>query len=360
MSDSLPLPPKGRGAGTQPPNRFAQFHAEPDLEQLQSDDELLQELRRPATEFLEDDAKSIVSENDSPDIHFRYSLNPYRGCEHGCSYCYARPFHEYLGFSAGLDFETKILVKRQAPLLLRRWLARPGYRPEWISFSGATDCYQPAERKFQLTRGCLQVACDAGQPVGVITKNALVARDLDILAEMAKRRTVHAVISVTTLDAELARTMEPRTSTPNARLRAMQTLAEAGVPTAVIVAPIIPGLTDSEIPMILEAAKAHGASAAYCQLLRLPLTVLPVFREWLARTQPDRKERIEARIQSTRGGKWNESEFGKRGKGEGLWAEQIRTTFRVFAKKHGLDGRLPEFNAGDFRPPTLDGQGRLF
>jgi DNA repair photolyase len=275
--------------------------------------------------------------------------------------CYARPTHEYFGFNAGLDFETKIVVKENAPDLFRDFLNHPGWQPERITLSGVTDCYQPAERRFRLTRGCLEVAAEARQPMSIITKNALVVRDLDLLVELAGRRLVHVALSVTTLDAELARKMEPRTSTPAARLRAITALAGAGVPVYVLVAPIIAGLNDSEIPAILEAAKAAGAHSAGYQLLRLPLTVAPIFHEWLQREQPDSLQRIEGRIRSTRDGKLNESAFGLRMRGTGAIADQIRNLFRLFARRHGLDGRMPEYDCSQFRPPrSSSGQKWLF
>ena len=248
--------PKGRGSHVNPPNRFGLPLYEPDLD---GDAEALERLRRPATEFLPDRSRSVVTENHSPDIPFRYSLNPYRGCEHGCSYCFARPTHEYLGYSAGLDFETKIIVKEDAPELFRDFLARDRWRPEPITLSGVTDCYQPAEQRFRLTRRCLEVAVEARQPLNLITKNALILRDLDLIRDLAADNLVRVFLSVTTLDAALARSMEPRTSTPEARLRAVRTLAEAGVPVMVLIAPVIPGLNDSEMPAILAAAKEAGA-----------------------------------------------------------------------------------------------------
>jgi DNA repair photolyase len=278
-----------------------------------------------------------------------------------CSYCFARPTHEYLGFNAGLDFETKIVVKENAPELFRDFLNRPGWQPEPIALSGVTDCYQPAERQFRLTRGILEVAAEARQPMTVITKNALVLRDLDLLVELAAHRVVHISVSVTTLDAALARSLEPRTSTPAARLRAIGALAAAGVPVRVLVAPIIPGLNDNEIPAILQAAKEAGAHAAGYQLLRLPLTVAPVFREWLQREQPDRVQRIEGRIRATRDGKLNDSTFGDRMRGSGSIAETIRNLFRLFARRFGLDGGLPDYDCSRFRPPrSRSGQGWLF
>jgi DNA repair photolyase len=353
--------PKGRGSHINPANRFDAVHVEDDWEHFDGDADFLADANGPAVEYLPDASQTIVAENHSPDIPFRFSVNPYRGCAHGCSYCYARPTHEYLGLNAGLDFETKILVKHAAPALLRAFLARPSWQPEPITFSGVTDCYQPAEREFRLTRQCLEVAWEARQPIGIITKNALVARDLDILGPMAAARLVHVYLSVTTLDAELGRTMEPRTSTPAARLRAVRALTAAGVPTGVMAAPVIPGLNDSEIPSILAAAAEAGARSAGYVMLRLPLTVKPVFLEWLQRTRPDSRERIENAIRSVREGKLNSAEFGERLCGTGLLAEQIEQVFRTFKKKHGLDGKLPAYDCGQFRsPPSVSGQLRLF
>ncbi len=349
---------RGRGTGLQTPNRFEQLYVEDDFEHFGPDEELPDSI---STQYLPDASQSIVSENNSPDISFRYSVNPYRGCAHGCAYCYARPSHEYLGMSAGLDFETKIMVKHDAPQLFRRWLSRKGYQPEQVVFSGVTDCYQLAERHFGLTRGCLQVACEARQPIGIITKNAMVTRDLDVLAEMAAHKTISVMISITTLDKQLAHTMEPRTSPPAGRLKAIAALKAAGVPVGVLVAPIIPGLNDSEMPAILEAAAEAGAVTASYTLLRLPLNVEPIFVEWLHRTQPSHAERVMSRIQSTRGGAMSNSQFGQRMRGEGAIAEQIKQTFKVFAKKYGLDRKLPKPNVNDFRRPDAAGeQGWLF
>jgi DNA repair photolyase len=348
--------PKGRGSHIDPPNRFIPTHREPDPEAF--DDEPAPD---PRTEYILEHSRSIVSENDSPDVPFRYSINPYRGCEHGCSYCYARPTHEYLGYNAGLDFETKIVVKENAAELFCDFLARDTWRPEPITLSGVTDCYQPCERRFRLTRACLEVAAEARQPMSIITKNALVLRDLDLLRDMAANRLAHVALSVTTLNADLARSMEPRTSTPAARLRAVQVLAEAGVPVRVAVAPIIPGLNDSEIPAILEATARAGAQTASWILLRLPLTVAPVFREWLVREKPERVGRVEGRIREARGGKLNDTDFGKRMRGTGEMVEKIGDLFRLFAKKFGLDGEMPPYDCDSFRPPLpRSGQLRLF
>jgi DNA repair photolyase len=352
---------KGRGSQIEPPNRFGGTHHEIDFEHLEHDEDYLEALRHRPTEYLPDRSKSIVSENDSPDVGFRYSINPYRGCSHGCSYCYARPTHEYLGFNAGLDFETKVMVKEDAPDLFRAFLARETWAAHPIAMSGVTDCYQPAEREYRLTRGCLEVAAESRQPMTIITKNALVLRDLDLLREMARGRLIHVYLSVTTLDAELARSMEPRTSTPAARLGAVRALAGAGIPVGVLVAPVIPGLTDSEVPAILAASKEAGASSAGYTLLRLPLAVAPVFVEWLERTRPSRSERVLGRVRDARGGKLNVSEFGTRMSGTGEMAKQIAALFRIGARKHGLDGGLPELDSSRFRPPLpRSGQLRLF
>lgn len=353
--------PKGRGAVINPPNRFQTIRSEADLQQLEHDDEYFSAAENPATEYLPDSSQTIVTSNHSPDVPFRYSVNPYRGCAHGCAYCYARPYHEYLGFSAGLDFETKILVKHEAPRLFREFLARPKWQPELVAFSGVTDCYQPAERKFRLTRGCLEVALEARQPVGIITKNALVCRDLDILRELAARRLVEVSLSITTLNAELARTLEPRTSTPAARLRAIGALSAAGVPVRVMTAPIIPGLNDSEIPAVLAAAAEAGARGAGYVLLRLPSSVRGVFESWLQRHVPSKKARIEALIRQTRGGEMNDPRFRSRMRGEGPYAAQIGRTFQVFAARHGLNRDTASLDVSQFRRPTsAAGQGWLF
>lgn len=349
----------GRGARSIPTGRFEKVRREDDVEHLSEDDALAP--RRLATEFLPDVAQSIVSENDSPDIPFRFSINPYRGCEHGCSYCYARPTHEYLGLSGGFDFETKIFVKHQAPQLLREWLMRGGGGGERVTMSGVTDCYQPVERELQITRGCLQVLAEAGQAVTIVTKNALVARDIDLLAPLAARRLIQVRISLTTLDAELSRSMEPRTSTPAAKLRAIRQLVEAGIPTGILMAPIIPGLTDSQIPQVLEAAHQAGAQSASYTMLRLPGVVESVFLQWLEAERPGDASRILAGVKAVRGGKLYDARFGSRMKGEGPIAEQIRSTFKVFARKYGLHQPLAGLDEGQFEPPERDPrQKRLF
>lgn len=351
----------GRGAGVQPDNPYLTTQRTADLEQVADDQEYLESLERPKTVYLDDDSQSIVATNDSPDIGFNYSVNPYRGCAHGCSYCYARPGHEYLGLSAGLDFETKIMVKRRAPELFRQFLARPQWRPETIMFSGVTDCFQPIERELRLTRGCLEVAAECRQPVAIITKNALVARDVDVLQQLAVHRAVRVALSITTLDRDLARAMEPRTSTPEARLRAIAELAAASVPAMVMIGPVIPGLNDSEIPAILKAARGAGASHANYVLLRLPSTVRDVFLDWLHRQRPNHAAKVESFIRSTRGGKLYNAKWGERQRGQGAMAEQIAQTFRVFAKRYNLDGESQPLNAEAFQPPKpATGQLSLF
>lgn len=348
------------GSRLDPPNRFLAQHREADLEHVAWDDEYLRERDVRPIEYFDDQSQSIVSENDSPDIPFRYSVNPYRGCTHACPYCYARNTHEYLGLNAGLDFETKIFVKRRAPALLREFLARKGWAAEPITFSGVTDCYQPAEREFRLTRGCLEVAREFRQPIGIVTKNALVVRDREILHDLAAHTLVHVNISITTLDAELARVMEPRTSIPAARLRAIRELSAAGIPVGVLVAPIIPGLNDHEAADILQAAREAGASDARYVLLRLPLTVAPVFQEWLARTQPLKAGKVEGLIRQTRGGALTQSDWSERMVGSGELADQIRKMFSVFRAKHGY-GDLPKLSREQFRVPSdRNGQLRLF
>ena len=351
----------GRGTPGAPPNRFESIRAEADWEQIAAEDELLAIERRVPTTFLPDNAATIIRENDSPDIPFRYSINPYRGCEHGCAYCYARPTHETLGMNAGLDFETKVVVKYDAVEMLRRELNQPRWQCEPIMMSGVTDCYQPAERQFRLTRGLLEVMLEARQPVCLVTKNVLILRDLDVLAAMARQRLVSVAISITTLDAELARTLEPRTATPAARLRAVRDLSAAGVPVRAMLAPLIPGLTDSELPAILSAAKQAGAAGASFVLVRLPYAVAPLFLEWLAEHRPLAAGKIEGLIRGMRGGKLYKSQFGTRMRGEGNYADGLAATIEVFVKKLGLDQPWPELDTTRFQPPRMAGaQLRLF
>jgi DNA repair photolyase len=337
---------RARGAPENPANRFEKIHLEPDEDWNPEED------AAPRTQFLVDHSKTAISYNDSPDVGFSASLNPYRGCEHGCIYCYARPTHEYLGFSSGLDFETKIMVKQNAPELLREELSSPKWKPQIIVMSGVTDCYQPVERKLKLTRRCLEVLLEFRNPIAIITKNFLVSRDVDVLAELAKHHCASVCLSVTTLDTDLRKVMEPRTSPPPARLNAIRKLSEAGVPVAVNVAPIIPGLTDHEMPAILKAAREAGAKTAGFTVVRLPYANKGLMEKWLETHFPDRKEKVLNRIKAMRGGKLYDAEWGKRMRGEGIFAEQIETMFDVARRKAGFtdEGRY-ELSTANFRRP---------
>jgi DNA repair photolyase len=332
-----------RGAATNPPNRFEHIQLERDTDWDPEEDP------SPRTQFLRDRTSTIIAYNDSPDVGFETSVNPYRGCEHGCIYCYARPFHEYLGFSSGLDFETRIMVKEDAPKLLRAELCARKWKPQVIAMSGVTDCYQPVERKLKLTRGCLEVLAEFRNPVIIITKNALVTRDLDLLSQMAKHQAAAVFISLTTLDTELRKVMEPRTSPPAARLAAIQALSQAGIPVGALLAPVIPGLTDHEIPALIEAAARAGVRAAGYVLLRLPHAVAPLFEQWLGTHFPDRKDKVLNRLRAVRQGKLYEYAFGKRMRGEGIFADQVHSLFEVACRKHGLAGTLPELSTAAFR-----------
>lgn len=337
--------PHGRGAAENPPNRFEQIRFERDEDYDPKEDPA------PKTQFFRDLSQTIIAYNDSPDIPFRASLNAYRGCEHGCVYCYARPFHEYLGFSAGLDFESKIMVKENAPALLRKELAAPKWKPQVLAMSGVTDCYQPIERKLQLTRRCLAILAECRNPVVVITKNFLVTRDIDLFQELARYDAVSVCLSVTTLDSELARAMEPRTSAPRQRLQAIEMLAKAGVRVGVNVAPIVPGLTDHEILPIVQACADAGAQFAGYTIVRLPYAVKDLFDQWLDIHAPGKKEKVLNRIRSMRDGKLNVSEWGQRMSGHGIFAEQTRQTFAVACRKAGLKESRYELSIRSFRQP---------
>ncbi len=306
---------------------------------------------RADTLISPDASREIIATNKSPDIPFDRSINPYRGCEHGCIYCYARPTHEYLGFSAGLDFETRILVKERAPELLHRELASRKWTPQVLGVSGVTDAYQPIERRLELTRRCLGVLIEFGNPAVIITKNALVARDADLLAQMARFDGVSVNLSITTLDGDVQRALEPRASHPAQRLKAITALADAGVPVGVMVAPIIPGLNDHEIPSILEAAADAGAGFAEYLVVRLPHGVKEIFDDWLERRLPERREKILNRLRSLRSGRLNDPRFRHRHRGEGPFAEQIRGLFAVTSRRLGLDGSKPELSTAAFRRP---------
>lgn len=333
---------KGRGSQENPAGRFERIDFVADGDVPVADG-------APRTVYYSDRTKTIISYNQSPDVSFDASINPYRGCEHGCVYCYARPTHEYLGLSAGLDFETKIFVKQNAPELLRKELSSTKWVPKPIAISGVTDCYQQAEKHFQITRKCLEVLREFQNPVGIITKNYLVTRDIDIFTDMARIGCASVVISVTTLDGELSRKMEPRASQPEYRLRAIAKLADAGIPVTVLIAPVIPGLTDHEMPAIMKEASARGAVDAGYVMLRLPYGVAGIFSEWLGRHYPDRKKKILGRIKSMRDGDLSSSEYRVRMKGRGIFAEQTERMFRVAYGKVGFAGKRAPLDVSRFR-----------
>ena len=349
MEDIQLMRIKGRGTASNPPNRFNKFHIE----------------RDPGcpigreTEFYLDHSRSPFSRNSSPDLPFTFSLNPYRGCEHGCIYCYARPSHEYLGFSSGLDFETKILVKKDVPGLMAEEFERQRWSPQTVVLSGNTDPYQPVESKLRLTRACLDVFLRYRNPVGIITKNYRITKDLDLLAEMAKLNLVSVAVSITSLDDKLIGKLEPRTSRPARRLRAIEKLSSAGVPVSVFVAPVIPGLTDEEMPAILKAAVASGATSAAYMLLRLPLSVEILFREWLQMHYPEREKKVLGRLRSMRGGELTDSRFGVRMRGEGVWADVLNRLFKLSVQKLHLNEERIALNTSLFRR-IRNGQISLF
>ena len=347
----------GRGAQTNRSGRYEPIAYEP------TDDgwESLAELEALATEVQEVPARRIITRNESPDIGFDRSINPYRGCEHGCIYCFARPTHAFLGLSPGLDFETKLFAKTNAGQALERELAEPGYEVRTIAIGTNTDPYQPIERRYRIMRRILDVLSAANHPVGIVTKSALVLRDLDLLTSMAKRGLVKVALSVTTLDRKLARAMEPRASTPDKRLETLERLVGAGVPASVMVAPVIPGLTDMEMERILERASSAGVTQAGYVLLRLPLEIGDLFTEWLMGNCPDRAKRVLSLMRSTRGGKLYDAKWGKRMVGDGPYAWMIGRRFEVAAERLGLNKSSVELRTDLFTPPVLKGQQmRLF
>lgn len=347
---------RGRGAASNPANRFVRIELERDADFDPAEDP------GPTTQFYKDETATIIAYNDSPDVGFSASINPYRGCEHGCIYCYARPTHEYLGFSAGLDFESRIMVKEKAPELLRKELSSRKWKPQTLAISGVTDCYQPAERRFQLTRRCLEVLAEFRNPAGIITKNHLVTRDIDVLQDLARHNAAAVFVSITTLDSSLAQKMEPRTSLPQHRLAAVEKLHEAGIPVGVMLAPMIPGLTDHEIPAILDAAVKAGAQYAGFVPVRLPFAVKDLFEKWIELHFPDRKDKVLNRIRAMRGGKLNDPNFGSRMSGEGLFADQMASLFAVAARKAGIAGRRLELSVAAFRVPasTIEQKQKMF
>ncbi len=353
---------KGRGTATAMPHRFEQREREQvddgwgSLEQDAAEEHL-----PPATQVIEEQAKKIVTSNQSPDIHFDYSINPYRGCEHGCVYCFARPTHSYLNLSPGLDFETRIIAKVNAAERLRETLASPRYEPRSLVLGTATDAYQPVERKLGITRRIVEVLSETGHPFSVVTKSSGIERELDLIAPMAAQGLVSVYLSVTTLDNELARILEPRAAAPARRLRTIKALADAGVPVGVSVSPIIPFINEPELERILEAAATAGASSAFSIPVRLPWEVNPLFQDWLDRHFPDRAERVMARIREMRGGQDNDARFGTRFTGEGVWAELLQARLRRAVAKLGLRSQRRPVELSLFRRPAKpSAQGSLF
>jgi DNA repair photolyase len=342
---------RGRAAGINPAGRFET------LERVAVDDgwQMLEEMPPFKTEVQVEKPRTVITRNDSPDIPFDRSINPYRGCEHGCIYCFARPTHSYMGLSAGLDFEAKLFAKPDAPRLLERELSKPGYKVKPIAIGTNTDPYQPIEREWRIMRQILEILDKANHPVVIVTKSALILRDIDILKSMAERGLVKVGISVTTLDRKLARTMEPRASTPAKRLEAIKTLSEAGIPVAIMMAPVIPALNDHEIERILDSGKAAGASEASYVLLRLPLEVSPLFRDWLLQHYPDRYRHVMSLVRSMRDGKDYDAEFGKRMRGAGPYAWQISRRFEMATKRLGLLRRSLHLREDLFLSPNSDG-----
>jgi len=344
LSSKIGLRLTGRGADENPKQRFTA------LQWVYDEGE---ELEKVATKVFRDHSSSIISRNDSPDLGMDASVNPYRGCEHGCAYCYARPTHEYLGFGAGLDFESKIMAKLDAPALLRKAFLKPKYRPVCMTMSGVTDCYQPIEKKLRITRGCLEVCAEFRHPVAIITKNHLVTRDIDVLVKLAQHDAAMVYISLTSLDSDLAHKLEPRASSPAQRLQAVRMLSEAGVPVGVSLAPMIPGLNDHEMPSLLEAAAEAGAMAAFYSIVRLPFGVKEVFSNWLEAHFPDARDKILSRIEDAQGKTMSHPEFGKRLTGQGFWAEHLAQLFRVSMARFGFDEKTrPSLSAASFRRPV--------
>jgi DNA repair photolyase len=341
---------RGRGAVTNPSGRF-EPHAK-----VAFDDgwQSLEELPPFKTHVTEERARKIISRNESPDIGFDRSINPYRGCEHGCIYCFARPTHAYQGLSPGLDFESRLFVKPDAPELLARELSEPSYRPRMIAMGTNTDPYQPIEKKWQVTRRILEVLRDAGHPVGIVTKSALVLRDIDILSEMAKKNLAKVAVSITTLDHKLARAMEPRAATPQRRLATLRALSGAGIPTAVMVAPIIPAINDSEIERILDAATAAGVEGAGYVMLRMPLEIKDLFREWLREHFPDKEKHVISLVRDLHGGKDYDSTWGKRQTGAGPYAWSIGRRFELACERLGLNKKRSKLTTAHFHPPAAN------
>jgi len=339
---------KGRGSQVNPHNHFLKNDYV--KEHVEGIDDW--EAVNHKTSFIFSDAKSIVNKVDSPDVGMGYSLNPYQGCEHGCTYCYARNSHEYWGFSAGLDFERKIIVKKDAPQLFRKFLEKKGWDASIISLSGNTDCYQPAERKYKLTRQLLQIALEFKQPIGMITKNSLVLRDLDILKEMAQDNLCMVYVSINSLNEDLRLKMEPRTATASQRLKVVEQLSTAGIPVGVMVAPLVPGLSDHEVPAILKAIAARGAKSAGYTVVRLNGAVGGIFKDWLEKNYPDRFDKVWHMIQSCHGGQVNDSRFGNRMRGDGNIAKLINDTFKLHCRLNKLNIDPVSLDSSKFKVPT--------
>ncbi|MCL4485661.1 MAG: PA0069 family radical SAM protein [Nitrospirae bacterium] len=352
MSRKPPQPPRGRGALSLPDNRY-----EKETREVAEDVPLGE--GETATRFYRDAARTVLNDNDSPDVGFSRSLNPYRGCEHGCIYCFARPTHAYLGLSPGLDFETKIFVKEEADRLLEGELSRKGYRCEPVALGINTDAYQPVEERLGLTRKILAVFERASHPVTLVTKSALVERDRDILASLAARNLVHVYLSLPTLNEALSRTLEPRATAPYRRLETIRTLREAGIPVGVLVAPVIPVLTDSELEGILGKAREAGAQSAGYVLLRLPLELRELFSEWLSCHYPDSGKAVQSRLRDFHGGELYDARFGHRMRGEGIWAELLEQRFRTQVRRLGY-GAMPALDTTRFSPPARPPRSRLF
>lgn len=339
----LPAAVRGRGATSNPAGRFERLDVA--LDEAEWAD------MNPRTVLLRDHTRSVLTRNASPDVRASVTFNPYRGCEHGCSYCFARPMHEYLGMSAGLDFETRLLVKEEAPARLVEELSSPKWTPQPVLMSGATDAYQPVERALRITERSLRVFADFLNPVTIVTKSNLVTRDLVALRELAEHNACMVILSITSLDRTLQRELEPRAPTPERRLHAVRTLADAGIPVGVNLAPVIPGLTDTEVASILEAAAEAGATYASYQMLRLPHGVKELFADWLRERFPDRVDRVLNRVRSLHDGKLYDGRFGVRSRGSGPYAQQIRQLFRVARTRVGIAGEAPELSAASFRLP---------
>jgi DNA repair photolyase len=346
---------KGRGTAWALPHRFAGDRREPFDDGWGPDDPAVDEAPPgPATQVIEQHAKSILAANDSPDIAFDLSINPYRGCEHGCIYCFARPTHSYLDLSPGLDFETRIIAKINAAECLRAALASPGYEPMPLNLGSATDAYQPVERRLRITRGVIEVLAEARHAFSIVTKSSGVERDLDLLAPLAAQRLVSVYVSVTTLDTGLARRMEPRAAAPSRRLQTIERLARAGVPVGVSVSPLIPFLNEPDLERVLEQARDAGARTAFATVLRLPWEVNPLFQQWLQTHFPDRAARVMARVRDLRGGRDNDARFGERMKGQGVWGDLLRHRFERATRRLGLNRERIELDLTRFRRPAAD------